>query len=59
MPWPRGLAGRQTGGRHAAGAWYDSPAYQEARQHRRRGAKFRILLVEGSDVTAGSTSADG
>lgn len=34
----------------AARAWYDSPAYQEARQHRLRGANYRMLLVEGSDV---------
>lgn len=34
----------------AAKAWYDSPAYQEARQHRLRGANYRMLLVEGSDV---------
>jgi uncharacterized protein (DUF1330 family) len=35
----------------AAKAWYTSPAYQEARQHRLKGGKFRLLLVEGSDVT--------
>lgn len=34
----------------AARAWYDSPAYQEARQHRLKGAQYRLLLVEGSDV---------
>jgi uncharacterized protein (DUF1330 family) len=31
----------------AAKAWYDSPAYQDAKQHRLRGADFRILLTEG------------
>jgi uncharacterized protein (DUF1330 family) len=36
----------------AAHAWYDSPAYQEARQHRFKGAQYRMLLVEGSDVQA-------
>lgn len=34
----------------AARAWYNSPAYQEARQHRLKGADYRLLLVEGSDV---------
>lgn len=36
----------------AARAWYESPAYQEALQHRLKGAQYRLLLVEGSDVTA-------
>lgn len=35
----------------AARAWYNSPAYQEAREHRFKGAEYRLLLVEGSDVT--------
>lgn len=30
-----------------ARAWYDSPAYQEAAQHRLRGAIYRGLIVEG------------
>ena len=30
-----------------ARAWYDSPAYQEAAQHRFRGAAYRGLIVEG------------
>jgi uncharacterized protein (DUF1330 family) len=34
----------------AAKAWYDSPAYQEAREHRLKGAEYRLFLVEGSDV---------
>ncbi|MFK3796947.1 DUF1330 domain-containing protein [Pseudomonas sp. NPDC088444] len=34
----------------AARAWYDSPAYQAAREHRLKGAQYRMLLVEGSDV---------
>ncbi|WP_392887588.1 DUF1330 domain-containing protein [Pseudomonas migulae] len=35
----------------AARAWYNSPVYQEAREHRMKGAQYRMLLVEGSDVT--------
>ncbi len=31
----------------AARTWYDSPAYQEAAQHRFRGAVYRGLIVEG------------
>jgi uncharacterized protein (DUF1330 family) len=27
--------------------WYDSPAYQEAAQHRHRGAIYRGLIIEG------------
>lgn len=30
-----------------ARAWYDSPAYQDAAQHRFRGAVYRGLIVEG------------
>lgn len=30
-----------------ARAWYDSPAYQDAAQHRLRGALYRGLIVEG------------
>ena len=30
-----------------ARAWYDSPLYQEALQHRFKGARCRALLVEG------------
>ena len=30
----------------AARAWYDSPAYQAASQHRHRGAVYRGLIVE-------------
>jgi uncharacterized protein (DUF1330 family) len=30
-----------------ARAWYDSPRYQEALQHRLAGARCRALLVEG------------
>ena len=34
----------------AARAWYNSPAYKEAREHRFKGSEHRVLLVEGSDV---------
>jgi uncharacterized protein (DUF1330 family) len=30
-----------------ARAWYDSPAYREAREHRFRGADYRAFIVEG------------
>ncbi|QDY40712.1 DUF1330 domain-containing protein [Candidatus Pantoea soli] len=33
--------------REAAKAWYHSPAYQEAKAHRLKGAHYRVLLVEG------------
>lgn len=32
----------------AARQWYDSPAYQEAANHRHRGAIYRGLIVEGT-----------
>lgn len=31
----------------AAKAWYHSPAYQDALQHRLRGADYRVILVQG------------
>ena len=31
----------------AARAWYDSPAYRDARQHRFKGADFRVILADG------------
>ncbi len=30
-----------------AKAWYDSPAYREAREHRFKGANYRAVIVEG------------
>ena len=33
--------------RDAARSWYDSVAYQEARQHRKKGAKYLVILTEG------------
>lgn len=32
----------------AARAWYDSPAYREAREHRFKGAVYRGILVEST-----------
>ena len=31
----------------AAKAWYDSPAYVEARHHRFQGADYRVFITEG------------
>lgn len=31
----------------AAKAWYDSPAYREAREHRFKGADYRVFITEG------------
>jgi len=33
--------------REAAKAWFHSPAYQDAAQHRRAGADYQVTLVEG------------
>ena len=30
-----------------AKAWYDSPAYRAAREHRFKGADYRVMIVEG------------
>jgi uncharacterized protein (DUF1330 family) len=30
-----------------AKAWYDSPAYQQAKAHRLRGAEYQVIFVEG------------
>ncbi len=30
-----------------AKAWYDSPAYREAREHRFKGADYRVVIVQG------------
>jgi uncharacterized protein (DUF1330 family) len=32
-----------------ARAWYESPHYQEALPHRLRGARSRLVIVEGND----------
>lgn len=31
----------------AARAWYDSPAYTEARAHRHLGADYRVVIADG------------
>jgi uncharacterized protein (DUF1330 family) len=31
----------------AAKAWYGSPAYQDAKQHRLKGADYRVIFAEG------------
>jgi uncharacterized protein (DUF1330 family) len=31
----------------AAKAWYDSPAYRKVREHRFKGATYRVILVQG------------
>lgn len=31
----------------AAKAWYQSPAYQAAKQHRLKGANYRVILTAG------------
>jgi uncharacterized protein (DUF1330 family) len=31
----------------AAKAWYDGPLYREVREHRFKGAEYRVTLVEG------------
>jgi uncharacterized protein (DUF1330 family) len=36
----------------AAKAWYDSPEYQAARQHRFQGGDYRCIIHRGQDVTA-------
>jgi uncharacterized protein (DUF1330 family) len=33
--------------RDAAKSWYDSVAYREIRQHRKKGAKYLVVLAEG------------
>ena len=30
-----------------AKAWYDGPAYRKVREHRFRGAKYHVILIEG------------
>ena len=31
----------------AAKNWYNSPAYREVREHRFKGAKYHVILIEG------------
>ncbi|PTQ66198.1 uncharacterized protein (DUF1330 family) [Sphingomonas sp. PP-CE-3G-477] len=30
-----------------AHGWYDSPLYREAREHRLKGAEYRVFIIEG------------
>jgi uncharacterized protein (DUF1330 family) len=30
-----------------AKAWYESPAYQDAKTHRLKGADYRVILAKG------------
>jgi uncharacterized protein (DUF1330 family) len=36
-----------------AHGWYDSPAYQDALQHRLKGSDYRVFIVEGLNASAG------
>ncbi len=36
----------------AARDWYESPAYQEARQHRLRGGHYRFYVIDGTETAA-------
>ena len=38
--------------REEARAWYESPAYQAAREHRLKGAEYRVFLIDGIDTPA-------
>ena len=33
--------------RDAARSWYDSVAYREVQQHRKKGAKYLVILADG------------
>ena len=46
-PAPEGVVVLEFPTTVAARAWYDSPAYQAAVEHRFKGATFRVVLVEG------------
>ncbi len=46
-PDPEGVVILQFPSAAEARAWYDSPAYQEALQHRLKGAEYRVVIVEG------------
>ncbi|AJR23729.1 MULTISPECIES: DUF1330 domain-containing protein [Sphingobium] len=47
-PDPDGVAILEFDDLDAARAWYHSPAYQEALQHRLAGAEYRVILVDGA-----------
>lgn len=44
---PDGIIVLQFPSVEAAKAWYNSPSYQEAMKHRKLGADYRALIVEG------------
>lgn len=46
-PEPEGVAIAEFPTLEEAAAWYESPAYQAAAQHRFRGATYRGFIVEG------------
>ncbi len=46
-PEPEGVAIAEFPNLAAAVAWYESPAYQAAAQHRFKGARYRGFVVEG------------
>lgn len=31
--------------------WYDSPIYQAAKEHRLKGAEYRVFIIEGVDAS--------
>jgi uncharacterized protein (DUF1330 family) len=35
----------------AAKAWYDGPMYRKVREHRFKGAEYRVTLVEGCEAS--------
>jgi uncharacterized protein (DUF1330 family) len=47
MPEVEGVVVAEFPSVEEARSWYDSPAYQEAAQHRFRGAVYRGVIVEG------------
>jgi uncharacterized protein (DUF1330 family) len=44
---PDGIVLLQFPDMEAAKAWYDSPAYQAAAEHRKQGANYRAVFFEG------------
>lgn len=46
-PAPEGVVVLQFPSVEEARAWYDSPAYQAAAQHRKAGAVYNVFIAEG------------
>lgn len=44
---PDGIVLLQFPNAEAAKAWYNSPTYQAAMQHRLKGADYRVMMVQG------------